>query len=472
MRHIILLMLLSIASALSALTVSVHSYKFYAEDKPYVDVNIRILANSIKYKNLDNNMLQSSAAVTMYVEEELTKKVVAWEKYLLQSPVIESKKDIVDQRRFFVPTGAYTLHVSVVDGLDSLNTFAMQQKIKLAEKALPSFSDIALITSVAKKADGPMVRNGVYMEPFPFSIVNESQQIMHFYAEFYHKNAGLLAYGIYTGVQPSDSSEMVYVRYKKIPAEDVSVLFFNFDLNKLPTGDYHLKVALIDESKKVIVDRHASFINENFPADIALKRDYNKEFGNSFVGALDSATVIYGLKALAPLLSNQRASALTLALKEGSLNVQKYFLYNFYKQEYPAAPQQAYESYMKVVEAVNNKFYNTVGDGFKSDRGYIYLKYGQPNKVITVNDELSMPPYEIWYYDFIAKTNQNNVRFLFFSPNLDNEYRLLHSTCQGERQNQNWTGALAGNGVDSQGLTGPKGISDWNTKLIKLFNNE
>ncbi len=468
-------MLISIVSPLLALSVSVHSYKFYAFEKPYVDVNIRILANSIKYSNHDNNVMRSSADVIMYIEDDISHTIVAWEKYKLQSPELQDKKDIVDQRRFALNVGNYTLNLSVVDCKDSLNKFSMQQKIKITEKTTPSFSDIELITSVEKKESGPLVRNGVYMEPFPFSIVNESQQILHFYTEFYHKESALISYGIYSGIEPSDSSRAIYVKYKKVGIEPVSPLFFNFDLNKLVTGDFHLKVAMIDENKKELVYKYASFINKNFPADIAMKRDFNKEFGNSFVGEMDSMTVRYALRTLAPLLSNQRAEALNQVIKDGTLNVQKYFLYNYYKQEYPATPQQAYETYMKVVKAVNEKFYNTVGDGFQSDRGYVYLKYGKPSKAINVEDEANTPPYEIWYYDFIPKTNQNNVRFIFYSPLLANEFDLLHSTCMGEKQNVQWEIILYKNSSSEKlgkSFDATRMADNWNRKARKLFEDQ
>ncbi len=473
LSYVSLLLLLS--AQLFSLSVSVHTYKFYANDKTYIDVKIRILAHSIKYSYLNDNNLKSSADVTMYLEEEGTKNIVAWEKYKLQSPALEAKKDIVDQRRFFINTGNYTLKVNVVDSQDSLNRFGMEQKIRITEKKLPCFSDIELITAVEKKDSGPMVRNGVYMEPFPFNIVNESQQIMHFYTELYHKDACLISYGIYSGMEPSDSSKAIYVRYKKAIAEEVSPLFFNFDLNKLVSGDYHLKVALIDENKNAIASKYAAFINMNFPADVAVKRDFNKEFGNSFVGPLDSATVRHALRALAPLLSNQRSDALNRAINEGNLNVQKYFLYKYYINEYPSAPQQAYESYMKVVQAVNEKFYNTVGEGFQSDRGYVYLKYGRPNKVVNIEDEANTPPYEIWYYDFVQRTNQNNVRFIFYSPLLANEFDLLHSTCIGEKKNTQWEVVLyknAPNEKQGNNFEATRMADNWNRKARKLFEDQ
>ena len=71
---------------------------------------------------------------------------------------------------------------------------------------------------------------------------------------------------------------------------------------------------------------------------------------------------------------------------------------------------------MKVAEKVDLYFKSGFGYGFETDRGYTYLKYGPPADIVTVEDEPSAPPYEIWvYYDF-PMTSQSNVKFLFYNP--------------------------------------------------------
>ena len=93
--------------------------------------------------------------------------------------------------------------------------------------------------------------------------------------------------------------------------------------------------------------------------------------------------------------------------------MQKYFLFKYWKDRYPTQTEAAYQGYMNVVKAVDNQFYSAFGKGHQTDRGYIFLKYGKPNKVMSVDDEANTPPYEIWYYDVMPKTNQTNVRFIF-----------------------------------------------------------
>jgi hypothetical protein len=61
------------------------------------------------------------------------------------------------------------------------------------------------------------------------------------------------------------------------------------------------------------------------------------------------------------------------------------------------------------------------------------MKYGKPSDMITVNDDPSSAPYEVWLYYDIPKLAQSNVKFLFYNPFLDGmDYRLLQSNARGE----------------------------------------
>ena len=90
----------------------------------------------------------------------------------------------------------------------------------------------------------------------------------------------------------------------------------------------------------------------------------------------------------------------------------------FFARKNPNLPEQAYEEYMLVARAADGLYKNGFGYGFESDRGRIYMRHGQPSDVISVENEMNAPPYEVWIYNTIEKTKQTNVKFLFYNPNL------------------------------------------------------
>jgi len=94
---------------------------------------------------------------------------------------------------------------------------------------------------------------------------------------------------------------------------------------------------------------------------------------------------------------------------------------------------------MKVAKVVDFEYNSGFGYGFETDRGHVYLKYGKPDEVIFEENEPSAPPYEIWFYTTFPATHQANVRFLFYNPTLaHNAFTLLHSTANGEVNNDLW----------------------------------
>jgi len=101
---------------------------------------------------------------------------------------------------------------------------------------------------------------------------------------------------------------------------------------------------------------------------------------------------------------------------------------------------------MEIAKAVDKTYQRNVGFGFESDRGYIFLKYGKPNNIVSVEDEPTAPPYEIWIYNYLEETKQTDVKFLFYNKTLAaNDMQLLHSTVRGEYSNPRWELELYGN---------------------------
>jgi hypothetical protein len=91
---------------------------------------------------------------------------------------------------------------------------------------------------------------------------------------------------------------------------------------------------------------------------------------------------------------------------------------------------------------VNKRFNSTTTPGYETDRGFIYLRYGPPTDIITVENDQGCLPYQIWQYNVLTQLNKKNVAdvfFLFYKSNeMINDYRLLHSNVAGELQNNQW----------------------------------
>jgi hypothetical protein len=100
-------------------------------------------------------------------------------------------------------------------------------------------------------------------------------------------------------------------------------------------------------------------------------------------------------------------------------------------------PKQGFDDYLAAVKRVNMSFNTTSFPGYRTDRGYVFLKYGQPDQIVESVDEPGAYPYQIWHYYEVA--HQRNKRFVFMSKDRStNDYHLIHSDMIGEINNPRW----------------------------------
>ncbi len=88
------------------------------------------------------------------------------------------------------------------------------------------------------------------------------------------------------------------------------------------------------------------------------------------------------------------------------------WLNQFWKQRDPTPGtdrNELQEEFYRRVDFVNQHFtVNSIDkEGWKTDRGGIYIKYGPPTDVERHNEQLNLPPFEIWYYAHLQR------RFIF-----------------------------------------------------------
>jgi GWxTD domain-containing protein len=215
--------------------------------------------------------------------------------------------------------------------------------------------------------------------------------------------------------------------------------------SSIKSGDYHLLINIVDKQKSVLFSKAINFIKSNPKADIAFLDSYNDKLENSFAQLLKAEDMDFIIKAHFPITDQSQTATLRELLLSNRIKSQRSFIFQFWKVRNPADPEASYKAYMEVAKAVDKKFYTNAGYGFQSDRGHIFLKYGKPTNVVTVETEVDAPPYEIWYYNTMPRTSQTNVRFLFYNKSLaHNDFHLLHSTCLSERSNPAWETVLYG----------------------------
>jgi len=317
------------------------------------------------------------------------------------------------------------------------------QNVSIASQETSSaLSDLQLLAAIKSQPEesSPLHKSGLYLEPLPFRLYYPALNQLCLYFETYHtEELEGQPYMQYTISPIAGAIPPPVITYKKVKKEPVAVNVFQLDISTLITGSYTLEAALYDGNKQKKEAKTIPFSRLNPIGDSTYIETaaLNSELG--FTNSVPDDSLDYDLRAMAPIVNSIDNEVLNTLLKKGSAKAKRYFIHRYWTTASGKDASTAFYGYMKVAKAVDDTYRSGFGYGFETDRGHVFLKYGKPNDIISVEDEPSAPPYEIWFYNSFPSTHQTNVRFLFYNPSLGtNGYELLHSTARGEVNNPRW----------------------------------
>lgn len=455
-RHFLslVIILLSTFSTLSALDASVTYARFYPSTGAYVEVYLNIIKSELTIGDGTNGV---EVLITFTKDDNIE----VFNKYILKVPrsKADDPADLIDLQRFGLKPGSYTLDVEMVDVNDASKTLKYSNTIDIADPAESMMSDIQLAANVTvSKTEDKLSKNGYRIEPLLDNFMSRYQSVLPFYVEIYNadskiKEDFMVQYSIVTREDDKNKTPKVILeKYKRLKPEPIIPLILKLDLEQLKSGNYDLVVQIKNRDKVLIDTRSARIYRSNPNAAYMVTEENKGGIDESFVQLIKDEDLDYYLKSINPIVSADLRERLKNVEGSKDVTAKRIFLDKYWFDAYGASAAVAFEKYSEVAKVVDNSFNSGFGYGFETDRGYMYLKYGQPDDVVSVEDEPSAPPYEIWIYNNIPLFNQTNVKFLFYNPSLStNGFILLHSTCRGERRNPAWEVELYRDATSEQG---------------------
>ncbi|MCC6461397.1 MAG: GWxTD domain-containing protein [Saprospiraceae bacterium] len=420
------------------------SYLVYATpEKPYLEINIEIAAASVTYKRVDSIHLQAGVDALILVKQG--DKVINFEKYRLSSPLVASPVALLDVKRLFIPAGEYQLEISFQDINDPENAREIKAPLNVDLGKGIYLSDILLLRSYRPDdSDSPFTKNGYFMEPLAFNYYDRTSTMLAFYAEIYHagktvpEDTYLVRYFIEEELG-NGVVQLISAGNQRKKTSAIDALLVPMNISKLKSGNYLLSVELRNSANELLTVRKLQFQRSNPFLEVAETELTEELVAKQFVTELDEPNLKYSLRAISAQMAGDDSEILKNILRGGDLKAMRYFLFRYFVQKDPNNPEQAYLAYMEVAGAVDQQFNSGFRRGFETDRGRAFMRYGKPDDMIHVEDDPSAPPYEIWVYYNFPKTQQKNVKFLFYNPSLAGEdFILLHSNARGEINNPRW----------------------------------
>lgn len=431
-------------------------------EMPYLETYLEVLGNTIVYKQNASGKFQGSIQVTMIIKQDSVIK--DFRKYELLSPEIDDTTSVginfIDQQRFMLPNGLYTLDLSIADRNIDKKPLVITYPVSIdfpSDKF--SMSGIQFVESFKKTTtENVLSKSGYDFVPYVDNFFPSDKGKLSFYTEIYnplHKDGSEEKYLVSAFIESFETKKMMneYVRIKKEPSKQVTVLLSEFDISRLPSGNYSLVVNMRDKENKIIAQNFNFFQRSNPGVGSNALDLASVSLENTFVNQITNADSLREyIRSMQPVATELESMFIKSQVETASLEVMKQFFQRFWQTRNELNPSKAWEDYKLEVRKVNSAYSTQVKKGYNTDMGRVYLQYGAPNTITDVPFDVSgllnepAVPYQIWHYYSINNNRERNKKFVFIASELRvRDYTLMHSDVVGEIQNYNWQAELRRN---------------------------
>ncbi|HZB28428.1 MAG TPA: GWxTD domain-containing protein [Gemmatimonadales bacterium] len=359
--------------------------------------------------------------------------------------------EIVD---FVIAPGKYKLDVGVIDSVSGRKASGRLELEALSKADRASDLLVAPEIRVADKNDtvprpGEFRVGNALVTAAASVLLTPLRTNVYYLLEAYSDTAeaGTMSVAI------RDSTGSTIMKTPAVPVELAvggSVLRGQLDLAGLPQGRYAMTATLQLGTQRV--ERSASIsmagLNETLARDTA-RRSADRITDEGYFGAMSEAELE---EARAPLIHLAESRELSAWDDQMSLQARRRFLSEFWKgrDPSPGTPRnERREAFYSAIEYANRAYReggrNPV-PGWRSDRGGIYVKNGQPDDVLRRQQEGRAPPYEVWRY-----TKGKGYYYIFADRSGFGGYDLIHTNDLKEPTPPGWVEVLGGPAVEDVG---------------------
>ena len=371
------------------------------EGKTRVDVFIQVPYNAVQFVKTGQGFEASySLTVSVYdqdkqnliTEKIWNEKIVAISFELTSSP----ENFNLGHRSFELTPGIYTIQTSLTDN-DSKNQYDSESKYEVKSfTSMPSISDIMLVSKTTV-VDG----NTKIIPNVSRNILTDRDNLSTFFEIYTDTTLSLL---VDYRILDEEEIEITNVTKKVNLNKGTTQIFNSIDSLNLNLGNYFLKVSLLDSSGKILGYSIKSFVSRWFGVPNSIT-DLDK--------AIDEMVYIANPEDIS-------------YINDAPNQMEKAKRFVAYWAKYDKNPSDAYNpvfnEYYNRVEMANANFTTYSLEGWRSDRGMVFIILGSPDNIERHPFEYYAKPYEVWQYYNL------NRSFLFVDNTGFGDYRLDPST--------------------------------------------
>jgi GWxTD domain-containing protein len=352
------------------------------------------------------------------------------------------RKTLVGKIDFVLLPGNYRLKVYCSDRNDSLSRDSLS-----ADLAIPSYasdklesSEVELCSNITQGESGSLFYKNTYnVVPNPSATYGIGLPIIYYYLEIYNIPEVKSDTFFTTGYEIRDGfgqiRKSLWRTRKKFGSSSVEVGTVNG--SNLRTGTYTFIYTVADSAANLFATSSKRF----FIYNPGLGKPESPDTSMMGSAVLSSAFASMGEEQLDKEFGEARyistSSQRDQYEKLSGVDSKRQFMYDFWKSRVSlegSARGDIRTRYLQRVAYANDHFRAGLREGWKTDRGRVYIMYGPPDEIDRHPNETSSKPYEIWYYNSI----EGGVTFDFVDRTGFGDYSLVNSTERSEIHDDNW----------------------------------
>ncbi len=437
----------------------------FSQNKFYFDADYSIFKSSdsvsiielyfaFNQRNLtyvkSNNGFDAMANIEINIFDKDKDKLIFSDIYGLQSNVSDTNKvkltsKLIGQQNFKLSTGKYLFTLIGSDHNDKMkfDTLKFDVIIPFYDSKKTFLSEIQLATSIDKSADSKSIfyKNGLEITPNPNMLYGMNLNTLWYYLELYSIKNEFSGDSVFLITSITDLSNNIILQ--KIKKEKSNSGAFaeigSFKIDSLEKGSYFLKVELIDkQNQNSILKEKKFFIYNQSKSDITTKDDEQDFLRSEYVTMKEDKLDDEFDKSI--YIRTQTETDEYKKLK--TVDEKRKYLFKFWKKrdDNPLTVVNEFKvKYFASISEANRLFKQGFTEGWKTDKGRIYIIYGKPNDIESYPFEAETKGYEIWHYELIE--GGSICVFIELQPG-SGFYVLEHSTIRGELRNDDWKSKL------------------------------
>lgn len=315
----------------------------------------------------------------------------------------------VSQVSFDLPPGKYEVDVTLRDK-NSQQVITRELKVKLEKptRDKPSLSGLELVQltgAATEDTSNAFVKGAMTIIPsiaHTFSVDDSGR--LSYYLEIYRGDENKDSTTIVESVI-RNRSKMVYRDTLHLTFSDPTMKQFRqISLDGFTPGEYELTVTLRGKRYKAIDARIRTFYIQ-WTREALLKHDYETALQQLSYIAEDH--VIKEMK------------------KAETYEARKQAFERFWQERDPTPgtpDNEVRDEFYLRIEIANDRFPFLQQQGWRTDRGKVFIRFGEPDKVDDYPYSVNTYPYQVWHY----YRNGHYRRFTFTDEIGDGDYRLAY----------------------------------------------